>query len=205
MISDKYKCIFIHIERTGGTSIERALFGITSDKAPPIDKEIKHLTAKESLEHYGEDKWNKYFKFSIVRNPWDLVVSNFFFPWFHGPGDHIDFKSWVQQLKADSNKVISHKRTPQLKAVSINGSISIDYIIRFETLKEQWEEVRSKLGVSYLLTNNWNHRLKKYSYLKDRKPYPYYYDDETISIVAERFKRDIDYFGYKFGENINKV
>ena len=73
MISHKHKCIFIHIPRTGGTSIEKAL---TEADWWKVDKKTKHLDCKTAKNLY-KDNWNEYFKFTIVRNPWDWMVSLF--------------------------------------------------------------------------------------------------------------------------------
>ena len=60
--------IFIHIPRTGGTSIEKS-FGLT------LGNEEKHLSAAELREKAGPEKWAQSFVFSFVRNPWDRIIS----------------------------------------------------------------------------------------------------------------------------------
>jgi len=82
--------IFIHINKTGGTSIGKAL---------GLRKKL-HFTALEHKDRSGIRRWNKRFKFSFVRNPWEKVVSQY----FHriktkqtGLGSNpIGFKEWVK-------------------------------------------------------------------------------------------------------------
>ena len=65
MINHDLKCIFIHIQRTGGTSIELALNGTDTWLNNP---HLKHLTASQAKAEYSE-YWDKYFKFAFVREP----------------------------------------------------------------------------------------------------------------------------------------
>ena len=58
--------IFIHINKTGGTSIERALGG-----------KFQHKTAREKIAELGEAVWQAKFTFAFVRNPWDKMVSQY--------------------------------------------------------------------------------------------------------------------------------
>ena len=71
MIDDFNKIIFVHIPRTSGTSIESFMKNDMS-KYKGI---ILHSNALEIFESVGKNKWNDYFKFSITRNPYDMVIS----------------------------------------------------------------------------------------------------------------------------------
>ena len=71
MISHEHRLIFIHIPRTAGTSLEKWIQGKDQWRISPKEK---HLTAIEAKEMYSE-YWNKYWKFSIVRNPVDRFIS----------------------------------------------------------------------------------------------------------------------------------
>jgi len=71
MISHELKCIFIHIPRTAGSSIERALI---NDDWWNVDRKTKHLIANQAKKLYSE-YWNDYFKFSFVRDPYSRMLS----------------------------------------------------------------------------------------------------------------------------------
>ena len=59
-------------------------------------------------------------------------------------------------------------------------------------LQEEFLDVFNKIDVPKIKIP---HRNKT-----EHKPYWEYYNDETKEIVAKRFKEDIEFFGYKFGE-----
>lgn len=72
LVSDKEKFIFFHVPKAGGTSIHIKLkerYGWTDDP-PPV---LHHMKAKDYLEFFP--KKAEYFKFAIVRNPFDRLVS----------------------------------------------------------------------------------------------------------------------------------
>ena len=64
MINHKHKFIFIHINKCGGTSIDKVFSGKFRGHKKAFD--YKKLNPKE---------FENYFKFTFVRNPWDRVVS----------------------------------------------------------------------------------------------------------------------------------
>ncbi|WP_083786612.1 sulfotransferase family 2 domain-containing protein [Methylobacterium nodulans] len=71
MICHRLKCIFIHIPRTAGSSIEKWICG---DDWWNIEPQTKHLIASVAKDIYKE-YWDSYFKFSFVRDPVERVVS----------------------------------------------------------------------------------------------------------------------------------
>lgn len=71
MINHRLQCIFIHIPRTGGTSIESALCGQDWWQIAPAEK---HLIASQARAVYAE-YWDSYFKFSFVRHPFTRFAS----------------------------------------------------------------------------------------------------------------------------------
>jgi len=167
----KRNFIFIHINKTAGMSIEKAL-GLN---------EKQHFTAIEFRQKIGAKKWERVFKFSIVRNPWDKVVSQY----FHrlktnqiGLGDYrIDFKEWVKLTYGEQNpKYYDDPKyfMPQLNWLTDNnGKLMVDFIGRFENLENDFRFICNKIGVStdLPLINKSEH-----------KEFQFYYDDETREI-----------------------
>lgn len=71
MISHKHHCIFIHIPRTAGTSIESWLEPTPQWLKSPREKHLTAIQAKTLYSKY----WNDYFKFTIVRHPYSRSLS----------------------------------------------------------------------------------------------------------------------------------
>jgi hypothetical protein len=209
MISDKYKCIHIHIPKSAGTSINHSLCGwITND----FDKEKKlwkqHATALETKKYYTNDKqWNNYFKFAIVRNPFDRMVSsyNFLCRRMMKPCDFRDkllFKKFIfkkgifKKLLNPSLIIEKENRYHQIRTATDfvmdkNDNILVDYIGRFENIEDDWNFICEQLGTKIKLEHR-NKNNRRYKHYRD------YYDDDTKKCVAEACKKDLEIFKYKF-------
>ena len=76
IVSHKHKFVFVKIPKTAGETLVTALREyIEWDLvAPPRGNHEKLKEIKGKL-----DSWEEYFKFTFVRNPWDLRVSRFFY------------------------------------------------------------------------------------------------------------------------------
>ena len=178
--------IFIHINKTGGSSIEKAL-NIPSD----------HKTALEKAEEIGHKAWNKKFTFTVIRNPWDKVVSQYYYRLKTNQTDlqknSIGFREWV--IRAYGDQDVHYYDIPKMFMPQIdwitdeNGNILVDEIIRFENLESEFNDVLEKLGKNVILPH-----VKK----SNRGNYREYYDAGTIEIVRNWFQRDIERFGYQF-------
>lgn len=177
---------FIHINKTGGSSIEVAL-GLP----------MEHKTARQKITEVGLPAWRAAFTFCVVRNPWDRVVSHYCFRVATnqtGLGDrHLDFAGWVRACYRDRDPRYHDQPMmfmPQLDWITdSDGRLLVDFVARFERLAEDMEQVKQKTGRQFVLGH-----LNK----TDRRPYRWYYDEPTVAIVADWFKRDIETFGYVF-------
>jgi len=234
MISHKHRCIFIHIPRTAGTNIERAI--------KKVNVLQKHLTIKRAIEIYG-DKWNTYFTFTIIRNPWDRMISHYFQHFYNVENvGHIHTKEdLIRFLKNESKKVylFNNNKGNNWEFNSLNlkkvcrkiigfnkgkglkyfldrykpapwepdpltlknvlevpeGYKPIDFIGRFENINDDFKKICKELNIERKLPYVRQH---VHQDVKRTKHYTEYYDDETKQIVYERYKWDIETFGYKF-------
>jgi hypothetical protein len=179
--------VFIHINKTGGSSIERAL-----------NLPFEHKTALEKRKELGLRQWEKKFKFAVIRNPWDKVVSHYHYRvqtnqtnlGNEPPG----FQKWVRLTYGCQDSIYYDKPKmfmPQWKWLSdCHGKLIVDHICRFENLADDFRGVCQKIGKDPI---NLPH-LKA----SKRGSYRDYYDDPTAKIVKNWFRLDIEKFEYQF-------
>ena len=82
-ISDKYKLIFFHLPKCAGKSVTNVLDIKTSDKTNEVSGLKQTIALGFDIVNWNQQiypqKWDNYMKFTIVRNPWDRVVSLYHF------------------------------------------------------------------------------------------------------------------------------
>jgi hypothetical protein len=187
MMLHHLELIFVHIARTGGTSIETAL---TGHDWWLISPETKHLSARQIRLRAGEERWNKYFKFSVVRNPWDRVVSMFATGWWMGDhrqcGAQAEFEHFIANLAPHPNESYASLKYSEI----INEKL--DMIVRHEALQDGFDRVCEVIGKPAMTLGRQEAR--------PRLHYSVYYNDVTRRKVADLFKTDIEQYGYAFDD-----
>lgn len=207
-ISHKHKFIFLSRPKCASTSISQVLNKYTDifgENQLPWHHHTPASLLKQNFENMGWD-WNSYFKFISIRNPWDLVVSLYFYgkPDMNGryfwettvydPNSRLSFKDWL--LNSRSWDFKQKKFLPDLSAYTYSYYVQdseknslVDFVVRVENLEEDLDIVSSKLGFSLtcLKVNATHHR-----------HYQEYYDSESIEIVKKVFSSDIHYGKYSF-------
>ena len=178
--------VFIHINKTGGSSVEKAL-GIRLD----------HSTAAEKYAQLGSQAWSRKFVFTFVRNPWDKVVSHYHYRVKTnqtGLGDNpIPFEEWLHRVFVDRDPQYYDKPRmfmPQRQwLVSSSDELLVDYVGRFERLEEDFRHVCAELGLQASLGH---------AKPSSRGSYQQYYNEAGRAIVEAQFAEDIEAFGYTF-------
>lgn len=219
MISDDRRCIFIHVPKTGGTSVEDAIWGPdwsvrTPEQLwmgivrPGFNKYqsggLQHLLASQIRQEVGEERFDAYFKFSFVRNPWDKAVSQFHYlktrpdlrkvmgvrPW-------TTFRGYVRILRKRHERHV--QSFEQWRFIcDESGDPVVDFLGRFERLEADFRTVAHAIGMPDVALP---HSMKS----TKRRPYPDYYDRRTADIIAELYAEDIERFGYRFGEGVGEA
>jgi len=180
--------IFIHINKTAGTSIGNAI-GL------PVKH---HQTAREIIAKIGKDKWNTAYKFTLVRNPWDKVVSHYEYRRKRNKTEvatrNVSFSEWVKKTYGTDKDPFFYNNPkafqPQVEWLKDEqGRIAIDFIGKFESINDDFDQIKRIIGIEAELPH---------LNASKRASYQSYYDDETRLIVAQWFHEDIEAFGYNF-------
>ena len=111
-------------------------------------KNIAHPTALE-IKNFDKYAWRNYFKFCFVRNPYERVLSDYFWR-VKNINININFHEFVKLLyyKDHSNNIIP-ENFDNWKMYTINDEISVDYIGRYESLNEDFGEICDHLDIPY--------------------------------------------------------
>lgn len=181
--------IFIHILKTAGTSIYNA-----------IGQNFKlHLPVTEVIRRVGKSNFENAYKFAFVRNPWDKVYSHYKYNVKTNQQamkeNPIDFNEWVLKCFGENKDYFYYHRqiqfTDQLTWLEDHSkNIAVDFIGRFESINEDFEKIREHLNI--------DHGLPHLNKTNEINSYREKYNSVTKEIIAATFKRDIEYFNYKF-------
>ena len=169
---------------------------------------------------------DSYFIFTFVRNPWERALSEYkwrlriddYFSFFLLPSRNyrniyiqklrkyfyipkVSFKKFLllQEDQVFKNKSIryknewfQHNRLQYDYIFDDNNKLLVDFIGRIENIDTDWSIIAEKIGINKKLP---------YRNVSNSGDYKKYYNNETKSLVAKRYKKDIDFFGYKFRQN----
>jgi hypothetical protein len=192
---DQHRCIFVHIPKCAGISLVRSLFG---------DFDCGHTNLRRYQIMFAPAEFNSYFKFTIVRNPYDRLVSAFLF--LKGGGVNEKDKQWAEKnlspydtfdafareglgrgnirralhFRPQSNFICARKHRPGL-----------DFIGYYENLQADFAIISQRLGMNASLVES-NRNVSR------EKDYRQYYTDASRKIVADFYADDLRILGYDF-------
>jgi hypothetical protein len=155
---------------------------------------LQHLLAQQIRAEVGSAVFDSYFRFSIVRNPWDRAISQFVFMarrpdlrGFLGMPPDASLKQYLQLIGKRRHVQWDH----QVRFLyDDNGRCLVDYIGRFEAFESSIQSIMSRLGIGLGPVRHDNRGA--------RGPYQSYYDAEAREMVAALYAEDIKAFGYAF-------
>ncbi len=206
LISDSHQFVFVHIRKAAGTSLRQVLekvslpkrnhlwYKLLSRNGWPVDYHKyafrKHAELLEAERSMPAEKFARYFKFAIVRNPWDRLVSEY--EYIKTQPTHSRFAK-LSSIPFDEFIVFQSKRhaAHQVNALKLkNGQLGFDFIGKLERLDQSLSVIAEKIGLSFI-------DLPHINQVK-RRDYRSYYNDELQQLVRDLWAQDITAFDYDF-------
>jgi len=223
-ISHRLKFIFFSKPRCASTSIRKILdpyADILSTDKHPFHHHVTALILKKYFKE-NDYEWDNYFKFITIRNPWEMIVSLF----HYGKPDVNGLYFWVDEyngLKRDATKLIpfndwiirtdivkswhyyAFQNGQYLEKVWTNdfsfytignfiqdeeGNILVNEIIKVEELNCKMSKIFKKIGINEADIPSLNRT--------EHVNYRHYYTKETMKIIEDQFKTDIEIGKYLF-------
>jgi hypothetical protein len=208
LISDSHEFIFVRVRKTASQSMWQALepyvlprpagrwarfksrAGLERDYRRFRFRAHEEITTAQRL--MPADKFERYFKFAIVRNPWRRLVSEYEFI-LKSPrhGRH-------ERVKALGGfGPFIDMQIPRRDAYQVNplcdrdGRLLMDFVGKLENLDADWATICARIGIPHVALPRKNVSVKR--------PYTDYYTPELRDRVAEHWAREIELFGYRFG------
>jgi hypothetical protein len=218
VISHQYRCIFIHIPKTAGTSIEHKLghfdrtkHGVQDHRTirmlrpsylldasqwalrgelKPLGRCLRDLAAGRGF--VTAEQYQRYLKFAFVRNPWARVYS-----WYKNVLRDPRHKTSLGVTNDCSlGEFVQHHLDdwalqPQLWWITDrHGKVVMDFIGKYETLHADFAQVCARLEIQDATLPS--------LITGDGSHYASHYDDTARKLVAQRYAAEIDLFGYRF-------
>lgn len=217
MISKKKNFLFIHVPKTGGNSIQNILKKYSDDRIVALTKyqdgynrfEVRNdkydITKHSTLNCYKREiEYNTFkqlFKFSTIRNPWDMCISFYFSP-HRGKIDwnRNEFKEFILTIPTIRHYITLESKN-DINSREFNGNnksrarpidADLDFILRFENLNKDFQKVCEIINVPFEELPHLNN--------SSRSHYTKYYDDELVEFVRCKFSDEINYANYTYGE-----
>jgi chondroitin 4-sulfotransferase 11 len=201
IINHQHRFLFIHIQKTAGSSITEALNRL--DGSQQLGYQHSMMNSLETAIYEG------YWVFCFVRNPFDRLVS-----WWNmmmHKGIHNDFSRYLlsnsssfsefldcTEVIDDQNALIPSMNEPYPKSIAFNqldymtgkdGRLDVHFIGRFESLQADFKRVSDAIGVQMELPH---------SNAFERRHYREYYRPRDVEKVRRMYKRDLKFFDYDF-------
>ncbi|MDX6476069.1 MAG: hypothetical protein QOH95_1580 [Gaiellaceae bacterium] len=218
LISHAHRFIYLKTVKTAGTSVEiyferfcvdpsvpfderhehdavLSPFGVVGYRGPDAEGQtwFNHMPATRVRELVGPGVWNRYFKFCAVRNPFDKVVSWFWFQLAEETRRTLAVAPF-EEVKAAFARWLEGAHLPSDREIfSLDGEPAVDAFVRYESLAEDLAAVCKAVGVPWDPTALGNY---KSDYRLRPEPFSDYYDGLSCERVRQTYAWEVEQFGY---------
>ena len=219
LVSHRHRFIYTKTVKTAGTSVEiyfeDACLSPDSDvvRGHAIDETVtdagivgyrgvdpgesryyNHMPASDVRALVGPEVWDSYFKFCVIRNPFDKLVSL----WWAIVGADPRYKDIVEDFSTIRTEFSGWCAQSAARGVDrdkylIDGQVAMDCFIRYESLMADLKHVCDRVGFPFRPNNLGRY---KSGLRASRLPLAEYYEPSAVQAVRDVFGWELDYFGY---------
>jgi dermatan 4-sulfotransferase 1 len=197
--------VFVQIPKVATTSMRAALGAFVAGESHVDPDEVERrdvlVTERYQLNAYPAEirkVSRERFSFAFVRNPLDRLYSAF----VNKVADPVDgsvnlfdrheisldmsFPDFVRAVtKLPDDRCDLHLRS-QYRFITDRAGFVVEFIGRFEQLEADWAMLMQRFGVPAMPQRN----------VSSHRPYSEAYTPDLARLVANRYRRDIELFGY---------
>ena len=204
IVSHRHRFIFFAVPRTATHAIRNALQPLLGDEdwqQEALRRKVRsplpalarighgHVSVREARAALAPDIWQSYFKFAVVRNPFDRFVSvcamlNKRNPGYRG--QETAFMKTALNVPRFRQRVLVRPQAEML--TNEDGQLGLDYIGRYESLTESFTEICSRIGLG--------ERALAVANATEHQPFGTYYDSDLKTGVSDFYRQDFALFNY---------
>ena len=189
---DQLKCVFVHIPKTGGLSISKTLFNNLGGS---------HRSISDYSLIFNQYEFTNYYKFTLVRNPFDRLASAYFFlkkggfnpydkNWFQSNiAVYQSFEEFVLNWVNPKNVFTGIHFVPQYKFISINNQIVMNDVFKHEEIDDAFNSIAKRLNFSGPELSNLNVGIEQSNYKE-------LYSKQMVKVVKKTYSPDFQLFDY---------
>jgi len=218
IISTEHNFIFVHVPKTAGDSVTRALDPFAHPLKRTLWKSIrrrlplkdsvetvylrKHDPASRAIARLGRDVWDSYRSFAVIRNPFDHAVSHYeFMKQFRIPSvaqkvaamSFSDYLEYRAKPPFWNDTFFARLPNQSFFLTDASGAIAVDRLVRFEELATDFPAACREIGLGDIELPHVNKTKSK----TGRIPYQDYYDDRSVDQVLKLYADDFRLLGYE--------
>jgi len=207
LISDSHEFIFPQMRKVASTSMQQILRPLC---ITPAGGMLSHLKSRARLEwdyraysfplhadilsvkrRMPSSRFERYFKFAFVRNPWERLVSEY--QYILDRPEHGRHRR-VRALDSFAGFIrlqIKRRDAYQIRMLcDASNNLLVDFVGRYENLEDDWARVSKRIGIPCQPLPHKN--------AGTRKGLGHYYTEDSIALVAEHWAAEIEMFGYRY-------
>lgn len=183
---DRYS--FIHINKCGGTSVERFL-GLPKH----------HDTAARRIARIGRGRWDRNYTFALIRHPYAKAVSHYRYRVKTNQtglrDDGIELNAWIHRAYGAKDPRYYNRPlmfAPCFRWLSVDGKIVVDDVVKLEEIDERWPDICRRIARPYRPL-----RQKNATSGTTTQEALSLLDDESRAILNTHFAIDFAQFDYR--------